>query len=176
MYQAIRKKVLVTAIIILSAVFFPASVSAQATFEVRMGKGYFAKVSIPSGWTKGTGFGSELCWNAPGNAARICVKSNWKRGRTAETILSESLEGISCVRQDNKTHKTDILYTVWKECEVKVGPRTEWRLWSVTTYKDAPDALSIEVHFYQRPSEQLKKEIDNCLNGISFVDPLPASE
>lgn len=150
--------------------FLHGIVLAQTPVELSLGKGHKAIFTPPKGWTKGTGYGNEQCWNAPDNSARVCLKTTWKRGRTADRILKESVEGLNCIRAEDKQFEDDHIRTVWKECEVKVGPRTEGRLWSVTDFKEASDALSIEVQFIQA-GKSAHRAVLNSIEGIKYLSP-----
>ena len=147
---------------------FPAaSLYAQSPVEFSLGKGAKAVYTPPSGWTKGTGYDNEQCWNAPGSVARICLKTTWKQGRTADEILKNEIAGLNWFNAQDKQFEIDQLRTVWKECQVKVGPRTEGRLWSVTDFKQAPNVMSIEVLFIQ-PANAIHQAVLKSLEEMKY--------
>jgi hypothetical protein len=129
------------------------SIEAQATAEFSLGKGYKAKYTPPNGWKEGTGYDGEKCWNSPDLSGSICVSTTWKMNRTADQILKESISGLTWIWADDKQHEDDKIRTVWKECEVKVGPRTEGRIWAVTDFKFASNALKFSVHLMSNYKE-----------------------
>ncbi len=147
-------------------------IQAQATTEFNLGKGYKAKYAPPKGWKEGTGYGGEKCWNSPDLAGRICVSTTWKMSRTADQILKESISGLTWIRANDKHHENDNIRTVWKECEVKVGPRTEGRIWAVTDFKFASNALKFSVHLmsnYKEVGKVVMETMDNV--QVDYTPP-----
>jgi hypothetical protein len=145
----------------------PLYVTSQSSIDINLGKGYVATYTPPPGWTKGQG----NCWYS-GGAAYICVETKGKYGRSADQILKESLEGLTPIKCDDKLNENEHLRTVWKECTVSVGPRTELRLWAVTDYKMARDAIEISFHLqpgYPSLREAGVKSLENI--KVNFSPP-----
>jgi hypothetical protein len=148
------------------------NLQAQSTVEFSLGKGYKAKYTPPKGWKEGTGYDGEKCWNSPDLVGRICVSTTWKRSRTADQILKESISGLTWLWADDKQHEDDNLRTVWKTCEVAVGPRKEGRIWAVTDFKFASNALQFSVHMLSNYNEIGKIALETTENiQVDYIPP-----
>lgn len=137
-------------------------VSSGQEITLNLGEGKKAYYKPPAGFKKGGVFDGEHTFSTPDAKFYIEIKTSWKRGRTAEKILEESLSGL---KQDceSKKHNTDVSTAVWKVCKVKVGPRDEGRIWIVIDFKDAMNAIQVGVHFMelnQAKIDEIWKTID----------------
>jgi hypothetical protein len=145
---------------------------AAGEIEVRLGNGAFGRITPPRGWTKGTGSGDEQCFNASDNIGRLCITKSWKRGRDAKQILEESLSGLSCIKQEDKSIEDGPVRAIRRECIVAVGPRREGRIWIVSAHEQARDAVSLSVHL----GRDDKPFLDTVLAAIdSFRYYVPAA-
>jgi hypothetical protein len=153
--------------------FFCPMVIAQTPVEINLGKGVEIEYTAPSGWTKGKGYGNEICWNSPDGLARVCLNTVGKNGSSATELLSKSIEGLTPLKCDDKKFLGDGFETVWKECQIKVGPRTEGRLWAVSNYYAARYALTFEVSIIQISAERFDK-LMKSFNEIKFRYTPPA--
>lgn len=129
---------------------------------LNLGEGKKAYYKPPAGFKKGEVFDGEHTFSTPDSKFYIEIKAIWKRGRTAEKILEESLSGLK-QECESKQHITEVSTTVWKVCKLKVGPRDEGRICMVIDFKDARNALSIGIHFRELNEakiEEIRKTID----------------
>lgn len=124
---------------------------AQSHVEFSLGNGYYLVYSPPSGWTEGSGFGNEKCWNAKAYKGRLCIKTEWKRNRTAEQILKDKFSDITFVSSTTDEIVTDQFKTVVKHGKVKTPSRTEGRGFFVSFYfqEETMNALVYAVHVYE---------------------------
>lgn len=155
---------------LLLAILIPASLWSQQPVELYLGDGHKAFVTPPSGWRKGTGFGDEACYWKQGNEVGICIKTRSKDNKTAPQILDAYINDLSPSNCEFKENKQTDFHTAWKECQVKVGPRTEGRIWTVISYKNTRYAIVIDVYL-QRMDSQIQQELLKMLDGIRFFDP-----
>lgn len=140
--------------------------------ELRLGAGVFGRFAPPGGWSRGKGYGDEQCWNAPRAEGRICIKSHWKRERSAKQILDEGLEGIACLKSDERRSDEGGVEAIRRECVVKVGPRKEGRIWIVSSHPAARDAVSVEVQL-QRDDKAFVDTIVKAIDGFTYYLPTP---
>lgn len=130
--------------------------NAQNGELLTLGLGYKITYTPPSGWVKASGFLTEKCWNSPDNLAKVCLSTRSKSGTTPDQLLDNLAVGQKPVKCDKKEYKGDDFVTVWRECEVSVSGRTESRLWSVTLYDEAPDAVLIALEYRDISPEKLQ--------------------
>lgn len=138
--------------------------------ELSLGKGHFARVTPPSGWSTGTAFGNEKCWNAPRNEGRFCVSTSWIRGRSNEAILEEYLSGIACEKRTDDTANRGPVEAIRRECVVKVGPRKEGRMWYVSRLEGARDAVRMAFHL-QRDDKAFVETLTKAANSLTYYSP-----
>jgi hypothetical protein len=132
-----------------------------------MGNGKKAYYTPPPGFKKGIDNNGEYSFSTSDASCYISIQTKWINGRSAEKILDEGLQGIKAESCENKNHKTDVTETAWKECIVKVGPRTEGRIWIVICYKGIRNAIDVSVHFSKMTAERME-EIRKSLEAVRW--------
>jgi len=152
--------------IILLVLLFPFATSAQVTLY--MGEGKKAYYTPPSGFTEKSEHDGEYSFWTPDSKFYLTINTRWIDGRTPEKILEQGLSGLKMEACENMSNKTEVSTAVWKVCRVKVGPRTEGRLWMVITFAGVRNAIEVSVNF-QEVNEARMEEIRKSIDGIRFA-------
>ena len=140
------------------------------TPEMNLGKGYKAVYTPPSGWVKGGEYNGTYTFYTSDSKYSISVNTKWIQDRTAREILDKSVSGLKLFNCKNESYKTDNILAEAKICEVNVGPRREGRIWMVLFYKDAMNAIEVEV-LCQEMTPEMEKKIKQSIENIKYTDP-----
>lgn len=154
-------------ILVLVLLFFVNQTLAQSATEFLIGNGFYAKFTPPPGWISGVGFGDEKCWYAPEYVLKVCIKNKYRNEKSAEEILSNITSGLNYFNEKIHLREEENLRTVLKEAEMRVGPKIEGVVWSVTDFKYGNYVLVITISVTSDGENSLNI-LSKSINNIEF--------